>query len=367
MSISYRKALEGFKAKFEKSEWEKRERNRAKLKSFARVSYVGDAIFKADVDAGQESVFVKPFKFSAAAQINTGVEALRNLRMINEFLISALCNQIGLEGAVYFARVGLREDPNYQQIEDVRAKVDMPDELVSENFLKENEELFDLEIYDYSCKSGNNLQSLFKYIEGLQKKDPSLIVNEAQLKEKFLRLVILDLVTLQLDRHEGNIPLVIDKKKNSLSFGKVFDSEYAFAIKALCKYDFDKDAVGLQRKDGKIDVDKVVRAYDWLIENGEYMWTISSNCETNYHACIGDIVSLAEHSEKVRSVVLDVVGNLNAEQAISEIESKGVKIGQGYKNFVCKIVSYGKSQLEKELSHIHVLHEDKRDGSGRDR
>ena len=350
MKISYQEEYEKYKKGFDKESWKLHEKNKAKLKSFARVKFARQAVCTdADLEGGK--VFVKDYRFLASSQIYSNVEATRNLRMINEFLISALCKQIGLESATYLAQIKSKNGPNYQKIQDVMKKVDMPNAIVSKNFLKEDEELCEVISFGYAAKSGFSLKSFVEGLAEMKKNEPDLKINLDDLKTKLFKLIILDLLTLQLDRHIGNIPTVLNKKENSLSFGKVFDNEYGFNVKALRDYDLEKDVFGILNGGEKIDVEKVIKAFNKRIAKcGDYIWTVTPNCKTDYQSCMKEIAMQATLSAKAKRIVIDVVNNLNVEKAFDDMEKLGVEVSQGYRNYVSQIVGYGKAQLVLQMS-----------------
>ncbi len=350
MKISYQEEFERYKKGFDRESWRLHERNKAKLKSFARVKFARKAVCT-DADLRGDKVFVKNYRFTAASQIYSNVEVVRNLRMINEFLISTLCKQIGLESAIYLAQIKSKKEPNYQEIQDVMKNVDMPNAIVSKNFLKADEEFCEVISYDFNSESGFSLKAFVDGLAQMKKDDPDLKVDLNDIKTKLFKLIILDLLTLQLDRHIGNIPIVLNTKENRLGFGAVFDNEYSFNVKALRDYDLEKDVFCILNEDGKIDVEKVIKAFDRrLAKYGDYIWTITPNCKTDYHSCMKDIVMQALLSPKAKRIVIEVVSNLNVEKAFDDMEKSGVKVGQGYKQFVSQIIGYGKAQLVKQMA-----------------
>ena len=179
--MSYNEALNQYKSGFDQKSWKEHERNKKKLKSFAKVKFVGKSLYPIENLKAPNDVFMKRFRYIALAQIQRNSEAVRNMRMINEILIPILCKQIGLDGATY---LGFNEDenkPNYETIMDVMKSVKMTDGLVSLNFLKEGEELFgDWELYDYGSKSGYSFEELLERIKTEKRKE---LLNK-QKKEK---------------------------------------------------------------------------------------------------------------------------------------------------------------------------------------
>lgn len=352
MAMTYKEAMEEFKKGFDKESWKEHERKKAKLKSFARLDFAKGVLCPTEELEGETAYFVKSYKFIGLSHIHRNAEVFRNLRMLNEFLIPILAKQIGLEGATYLA-VKKGDEPNYQQIEDVAKVVQMPNSLVSRNFLKENEELFDRDFYHYDCRSGYSLKNFLDDLSYMSRTDKTckFSFDKEEIKFKFFKLIILDLLTLQLDRHEGNLPLILDKEKGCVKFGYVFDNEYAFNVKVFDCYDLEKDRFGILDDSGKIDVEKVIEMYDKRVaKTSDYMWTISPNCRKDYHSCLKNIASQAKMSKTARRILIEVIKNIDVESAFEDLKETGVQFSPAYKQFTKQIVDYGKKQFVKELT-----------------
>ena len=352
MSMSYNEALNQYKSGFDEKSWKKHERNKKKLKSFAKVKFVGKSLYPIENLKAPNDVFMKRFKYIALSQIQRNSEAVRNMRMINEILIPIFCKQIGLEGATY---LGFREDenkPNYESIIDVMKSVKMTDGLVSLNFLKEGEELFsDWDLYDYGSKSGYSFEELLERIKTEKRKDAKLKFDINDIKIKFFKLIVLDLLTLQLDRHEGNLPLILNKNNNTVHFGMVFDNEYAFNIKSLENYNLENDDFEMLKADCKVDMKKFILHYNRRLKHGDdYIWTISSNCNMDYMSCLRDIVKLTIVSPTAKNLLTEVLAKLSVENAFEELTGRGVKVSKQYESFVSQIVGFGKAQFVKEIA-----------------
>lgn len=353
MSMSYNEAFVKFKSDFGKEEWKTHEKCKKKLKKFSKLNFARGIISPIEKLEAENEVFTKKFRFIALSQIYNNAEAVRNFRMINELLIPIFCRQIGLEAATYLPFTDFGKETCLESMLDVMKKVNVSNGLASVNFLKDGEQLCDLDLFDYSSKSGYNMKGLLETLKDLQRKNPQLKIDMNDIKTKFFKLIVLDLLTLQLDRHEGNLPLIQNDKDNSIRFGLVFDNEYGFNIKALGKYNLEKDEIGLLRDDGKIDVKKFIVAYNNRLRRGDdYIWTITPNCNQDYLSCMREIVAQANVSQTANKILLEVLQNLNVEKAFTDIKEMGIEVSPQYKAFVSQIVGFGKAKFAKEMSRF---------------
>ncbi len=349
MGMTYKQALEEFRKGFDKETWKRHKKRKAILKSFARLNASGAVLCTKEEVEENNSVFVKSYRFIGLSHINSNAEVFRNLRMLNELLVPILAKQIGLEGATYLYKQE-KGAVNYDGILDVLKPVKMPNALVSKNFLKENEELFDRDFYHHDCRSGYSLKCFLDDLKYMVKRE-HLTVDMEEIKSSFFKMMILDLLTLQLDRHEGNLPLILNKTDNSVRFGFIFDNEFSFNVKSFKDYDLEKDEYRLLNNGGKFDVEKVIDSYDKrILKLGDYMWTVSPTCHKNYHSCLKGIAMQAKLSSKARKILAEVIKNLDVEGAFESLKEMGVEFNPAYKDFTKQIVNYGKNCFIREIN-----------------
>ena len=71
MSMSYNEALNQYKSGFDEKSWKKHERNKKKLKSFAKVKFVGKSLYPIENLKAPNDVFMKRFKLTNPSVILT--------------------------------------------------------------------------------------------------------------------------------------------------------------------------------------------------------------------------------------------------------------------------------------------------------
>lgn len=255
--------------------------------------------------------------------------SVKNLRMMNELICTKLAEQIGLKSAVY-------KPASYKGVKG----------LVSYNFIRTNEEKLD-------TIAVGSLSELEAYLD--DRKQSGYKFDLKQITDEFFRLIILDCLTLQVDRHCFNVMLLANKEDKSVRLGNVFDCEFAFGADMF--FGIEKSTLeDFGVFNDKFKFEKVIDKYDLslifktIISEGYDCLTCvpMEHSDKYFKNRVFDCCEYAKYHNAM-DVLLDVLKKVDVKKAIEELKKEGIEIGE-YANYVHGFVNYTKKQFGKQLS-----------------
>ena len=154
--------------------------------------------------------------------------------------------------------------------------------------------------------------------------------------------MVLDLLTLQTDRHAWNINFIIDETNYSVKVALLFDNEFAFSIENIF------DLAQNSSNSTPISMPTLLREY--------YKTAKSLRVNDNYHEFsigfrkrVADLVDLAKHNKKMGLFLAKAIKNININKAIEDVEKFGLEINQEYKEYITKVFRATKHMFFEEL------------------
>ena len=242
------------------------------------------------------------------------------IRIINELLYDNLAHQLGVEVAEYkpafFA--------GYKG-------------LVTLNVAKTNEKIKDgVDILDYNQSFGFNsfddyCTLIKEYAEG-----EGLFVNMLEIKQGLYKLLVLDHLTLQEDRHEKNIIFLQNNKDNYLRLAPLIDNEMCFANNIFRLHG--------EEIPSKMGINRFVSMHNKYVN---FVASKDINVEDDKYYCNAQkIVELAKNN-KLYANFLKKALKIDIDKAIESVQRKGYEISNEYKTFVKDCISLSLCVIKK--------------------
>ena len=229
------------------------------------------------------------------------------IRIINELLYDNLAKQLGLNVAEY-------KPAYYGGYKG----------LLSLNIAKPNEKIKDgVDILDYNNSFGYNSFDDYSVLVKEYAEGEGLYVNMLEVKQNLFKMLVLDQLTFQEDRHEKNIVFLRNDKDNYLRIAPLIDNEMCFA----------NDLFRLRSEEipSKMGVKRFLSMHDEHIKfvaNKEVNHTKEKYIENSKN-----IVELAKNN-KLYANFLKKALTIDIDQAILVVENQGYEISEEYKTFV---------------------------------
>ena len=247
----------------------------------------------------------------------------KNIRICNELLCKELCKQVGVRCAEYeLAEIdGLKGLITY----DFVGK----NKLVSLNHFIEIDKKLD-------CNLLGCVEAFDKYAE------KGYTFDKKQAIIDLYKLIVFDTLTLQTDRHENNVNFLFEKGKK-VSVATLFDNEFAFCGERLLKW------VELERSQDMTFSDilsehvlesKIFTFDDEYVANAKRL-----------HNNLQYITFYAKKHSALKTVLKNMLGNINPTKAFMEIKKQGVSVNPYYQKFVTEIIQNTKDMIK---NHMHM-------------
>lgn len=251
--------------------------------------------------------------------------ATKSARIVNELLCMELCKQIGLKCATY--------EP---------ATIDGNNGIISYNVANSDETMIsacELKAITNNQNKTNSLIDYYRILKTLKNRGTNIDLGQEIVN--MYKLAIFDLLTLQTDRHSGNIFFLNNKKSNTLRLSPIFDNELSFLSTHLQEmhlfYDF-------------VDIDLVK---DYYNDSQSAVFSINpldkKYCKNKYETIKKDIIRFANKNERAKKILKDILEKFNIKSALRKVEQTEVKIPLVYKNYVTMITETIKNDLKNEL------------------
>lgn len=315
---------------------------RTLIKNFALLRFSHNFVREIENIESHEIVFKKNYAFTIFATRNSiPAESERNVRMINELVVPFLCEQAGLEPLQYFPFDTHLKGFDY---DEVPCKFS----LFSKNMLKKDEKL--------SCFFSSSIRKNEKILK-LEYEDRGYAVDYQDIEEQCFRLMILDILTLQIDRHGQNLPIVINDKEKTVRFGKVFDNELSFAVSLLKNQN--KDIIQTLMNGGKLDLDKTIQIYNKEMTNFRYCLSFEEGQQSdkNISNRIKNCVEFANSDPRMMEILQEVLASVNVNTAFKDLKNLGATVSDEYQSFCQQVADFGKKAFASELQSSNPLYD----------
>ncbi len=244
-------------------------------------------------------------------------------RIVNELLCMELCKQIGLDCATC--------EP---------ATIKGTNGIISYNVAKGNEQLKSAAEIKYSAYAKDRKNSLYDYYHILKVlKASGYDIKMGKSLTHLYKLAIFDFLTMQTDRHAGNIFFLLNKDMYELKTAPIFDNEFSFLA---------NDLPTMNLFYGDVDFNLAKSLYNKV----DVVFAIKSPSKGDkdkYNTIKKDIIDFANKSPKSKQILTNTLKNFNIKKAIRNVEKMGVKIPLSYKNYVTMITESIKKDLTNDL------------------
>ncbi len=176
------------------------------------------------------------------------------------------------------------------------------------------------------------------------------------------RMIVLDAITFQEDRHEGNIHLFVDNKNKTVRFAPIIDNEYAFAAKTLNRF-FELKPFG--KNEYYVDEEEFLAQHGAKLRLAIHKNTQFLPSPEKYKKNVMDIVEFAATNPRLKAFLIDALKCVDINQAIDSIERKGYQISDDYKQYLKDLTKLSKkifAECIKEYKSTHEESQEKGDG-----
>ena len=177
---------------------------------------------------------------------------------------------------------------------------------------------------------------------------------------KIYRMMVLDAITFQEDRHEDNIHLFVDDKNKTVRFAPIIDNEYAFAAKTLNKF-FEVSEYG--------NLEYIIDEDEFLAQHGAALrLTVRNDTQylpspEKYKKNAMDLVKFASTKPRLKAFLFDALKCVDINQAIESIERKGYAISDDYKQYLKDLTKLSKKIFAECIKEYKETNEQaKREG-----
>lgn len=257
------------------------------------------------------------------------LEAIQNIRIVNELLCYELSKQVGIRCAEY-------ELAEYQGQKGV----------ISYNVSAINEKLTPAtEVFDkFNLPPYNEFRFYLKAQERLE--DLNYSFDKHKMILDLYKISLFDFLTVQSDRHRNNIFMLINRKNKTVKIAPIIDNEFAFNGLYFDTMVW-KDKGTITQKTFAEKTSAISKTL-LIKENSYYDNNVFlSNAK--------HLVNLAKYNPEMGEIFKTFVSNYNIQKAIESLEQKGVEINSEYKEFLLMTEQYVKQVLKNELNKTEQI------------
>ena len=282
------------------------------------------------VYTGDERVYFKSGASMSFAQTQSH-------RIVNELLYDELANQIGLPVAKY-------EPASYKDISSLISHdvtFDTDEELCSIYSIMNLPPKYDMSFEKLVKKIGN-----INGFEDYQYDSKKMIID-------LYKMMVLDSLTFQEDRHDDNIHLLVDPQRKKFKLSPIIDNEYAFGAKTLNSY-FD-----IKSFEENYYMDK----YEFLAKHGSNMEIVMTDkiymipSTQKYEANVKDIIKFAYNKPECKSFLINALNTIDINKAIENVEKLGYQISDDYKEYLNSLIDLSKEIYAECIKQLKSTNE----------
>ena len=259
-------------------------------------------------------------------------EKSHDFRIINELLYCKLAKQIGVECAVY--------EP---------ATIGKNIGLVSYNVASEDEELINGQKFNLFKFNFNKYSGYEESIDYYKKQ--KAVINAQKMKRDIFKLMVLDALVFQEDRHINNVHFLHNKKTNEYKLAPIIDNEFAFAGKTFSHF--------LNKQD----------MYLAGISLGAFMTIIDHNYRSiitdvkmfsdgSFDRNIRNIIAMAKKDPVKKSFLIKAINKIDIKKAIKEVEDIGYDISPDYKQYLIDLIDLSRTMFTDKMNTRYIKKQD---------
>lgn len=285
-------------------------------------------VFSNWINTGNDSVYFKGKYMDIFSHTNKH-------RVISELVVDKIAKQLGIYVAKY--------EP---------AHVGKNKALVSYNVAKnENQNLVFMSRFDVLGGDNSFNISFQKIAKNWNKVEEFKYYNVDKNNILFglYKILLLDALTFQEDRHEQNIFFIINDLANTITLAPIIDNEFAFGLKTLDYY---------------LDIgNKISTSFDtkeFLRFHGANMRYVAMEStyservkdDKKYQKNVKDIVKLAQKDCIYKAFLIQSLKNIDIQKAILDVEKMGYKISPEFKKYMCDLVDLAKQTFKEKIAEV---------------
>lgn len=274
------------------------------------------------------------------------------LRIVNELLYDELAKQIGLPVAKYLP-AEYKSYPIHYLLRIDKDKIEKPEPekihigLASVSVLKKDERLFNGgRLLDYDGFFGE--ETLKDYIKALEifEKSEGYSVDKKGIKSQLYKMMVLDALTFNEDRHLGNVFFIRNDKEKYLIASPVIDNELCFFGADLWLFWSKK----MKHLDSKKFFTKYAKRM-WLCFDRD---TYDAKFENAYEKNVEALVELANKDIKTKKFLNNAIANININEAFENVEKMGYEVTPEYKGFVKDLMTISTGMFKKHMKEFNM-------------
>ena len=249
-------------------------------------------------------------------------------RSVNELVVDIIAKQIGIQTAKY-------EPAHLYHVHGI----------ISHDVTKSYEELLTLsDLFDVS-----NYDTSMDFVDRAWN-DSYMVNYEADKKQimfDLYKMLVLDALTMQEDRHANNIFFIRDTEDNSIRLAPLIDNEFAFALKTVDNFIKNK----AYRDEEGYDKDKFLRIHSTFLQFSAYPEN-SAERYKKYGKNVKDLIELAVKKPQYKEFLINSLKNASIEKAICAVEKMGYEISPEYRQYMCDVVNLAKHTFADKIKEV---------------
>ena len=256
-------------------------------------------------------------------------------RIISELVVDKIAKQLGIFVAKYEpAHVGKN---NALISHNVAKNEDEKLTLMSRFDVLGGDNSFNIS-FQKIAKNWNKVEE-FKYYD----------VDKQNILFGLYKILVLDALTFQEDRHEQNVFFIKNDELNRITLAPIIDNEFAFGLKTL---DYYLDIGG--KISENFDTKEFLRFHGSNMRYVAMESTYSERVkdERKYQKNVKDIVKLANKDCIYKTFLIQSLKNIDIEKAVSDVEKMGYKISPEYKEYMCDLVDLAKQTFKEKIAEV---------------
>ena len=249
-------------------------------------------------------------------------------RPVNELVVDVIARQMGIPTAKY-------EPAHLHRVHGIISY----DVTESYEDLLTLDDLFNVSNYDTSMDFVDRAW------------DNSYIVSYNADKEQVMfglyKMLVLDALTMQEDRHANNIFFIRNSLDNSIRLAPLIDNEFAFALKTVDDFVQNKS----YRDEEGYDIAKFLRIHSTFLKFTAYPEN-SAERYKKYGKNVKDLIEIAVKNPKYKEFLINSLKNINIEKAICAVEKMGYEISPEYRQYMCDVVNLAKHTFADKIKEV---------------
>ncbi len=251
----------------------------------------------------------------------------KDLRIISELLYNEVAKQVGVKVAEYKP-----------------ANINKDVGLISIDVAKNGEKLIELSELFGKDLVIDNFETFYRALS-VYRVDYNF--NEKEIYFDLFKMMILDELTFQEDRHNSNIHFLLTKD-NTIKLSPIIDNEFAFGVKTINKFhNFGSEQM---------------RTQDFLKTHAGYMMfpvydrTTYLSTDVRYKENLKHLLQMSYGRKEYEEFVIKCLNNINIESAINNVEQLGYKISADYKKYLKDITDLSKQIFVSTIKETKQIH-----------